>query len=146
MNFSKLGVKSIYETMPERIRIEPIKRFAGKDFYKCGNNVYVDNEKTNVLICSLCRNNPAKQKSMFFMSSGSKNDLTHTKSHFQNNHRTPIRSQLSFRKKAHIMYKNEAQEKLCFFLNIALKSYILNVTFNLKPVKANSQAQTSSFD
>ena len=87
MNFSKWEVKSIYETMPERIRIEPIQRFTGKDFYKCGNNIYVDHVKTNVLICLLCRNNPEKQKSMFFMSKGSKNDLTHTKSHFENNHR-----------------------------------------------------------
>ena len=36
--------------MPERIRIEPIQRFIGKDFYKCGNNVFVDNKKTNVMI------------------------------------------------------------------------------------------------
>ena len=46
-----------------------------------------------VMFCLLCRNNPAKEKSMFFMSKGSKNELSHTKTHFENNHR----SKLSFR-------------------------------------------------
>ena len=90
MNFSKCEVKSIYKIMPERIRIDPIQRFTGKDFYKCGNNVYVDHVKTNVLICLLCRNNPEK---MFFMSNGSKNDMAHTKSHFKNNHQNKSKFQ-----------------------------------------------------
>ena len=96
MNFSKLEVKSIYDTMPERIRIKPIGRFTGKDFYKCGNNIFVDNKKTNVMMCLLCRNNPAKEKSMFFMSKGSKNELSHTKTHFENNHRSKLSFRIAF--------------------------------------------------
>ena len=90
MNYSKLEVKSIYETEPGRIKIQPNSRFIGKEYDECANHVLVDGEKTKVMICLKCRDDPQKQKSMFFLVSGPKNELANTKAHFTNNHVQPM--------------------------------------------------------
>lgn len=89
MNFSKLEVKSIYENEPGRIKIQPTTRFIQKEYAECANHVLVDGEKTKVMICIKCRDDPAKQKSMFFLV-GPKNELANTKAHFNNNHVQPL--------------------------------------------------------
>jgi len=86
MNLSKKEVQSIYQSEPGRIKIKPIDRFLGKEWGPCGNNILVDDQRTNVLLCLLCREDPAKSRSAFYMVSGTKNESTNAKSHFEHNH------------------------------------------------------------
>ena len=83
-------VQDIFESQPDRLEIKPIQRFIGKELENCGNNVFVDGERTNVLMCSICKDDPAKKKSIFYMTSGSKNELTNASAHYKNNHMNPV--------------------------------------------------------
>ena len=86
MNLSKKEVQSIYQSQPGRIKIKPIDRFLGKEWGQCGNNILVDDQRTNVLLCLLCREDPTKSRSAFYMVSGTKNESTNAKSHYEHNH------------------------------------------------------------
>ena len=86
MNLSKKEVQSIYESESGRIKIKPIERFLGKDYGPCGNNIYVDDQRTNVVVCLLCRDDPGKSKSAFYMVSGTKNESTNARSHYESHH------------------------------------------------------------
>ena len=128
MNFSKLEVKSIYETEPGRIKIQPNSRFINKEFGECGNHVLVDGEKTKVMICIKCRDDPQKHKSMFFMVSGPKNELANTKAHFNNNHVQPLDKLKRGANQSTLNFSVEKKSRFGHFSNDDLTDYRHKVT------------------
>ena len=90
MNLSKKEVQSIYNSEPGRITVQPIARFVGKDYGPCGNNILVDGQRTNVVLCILCRDDPVKSKSAYYMVSGTKNESANAKSHYESHHMAKV--------------------------------------------------------
>ena len=67
MKISKEELKVIYEKERGRVTLKQIDRFKDEEYGQSAFHTYVDGEKTDVIYCILCSNDPAKNRTMFFM-------------------------------------------------------------------------------